>query len=118
MINTPFDSGNDWDPAVNKMRQTVKKKIKNILGIDLSDNIVFEEVLTPSDIEVRTGSLHGSIYGFSSNSITSAFRRPPIKSPFYKNLFFCGGSVHPGGGIPLVLLSGKHASELIGREYL
>ncbi len=118
MVNTPYNSGQDWDQEVERIREVAKLRIQNIIGINLSEKIVFEEILTPSDIELKTGSLSGSIYGFSSNSKTSAFRRPPIKSSFYKNLFFCGGSVHPGGGIPLVLLSGKHASELICREYL
>ncbi len=116
MVNTPYNSGQDWNDELARTRETVKRKIQNILGIDLSDKIVFEETLTPLDIETQTGSPGGSIYGFSSNSIPSAFRRPPIKSKVYENLFFCGGSVHPGGGIPLVLLSGKHASELICRE--
>lgn len=117
MVNTPYDSGQQWDEEIIKMRETVKRKIQIVTGISISDKIVFEEILSPSDIESNTGSLHGSIYGFSSNSVTSAFRRPPIKSSHYNNLFFCGGSVHPGGGIPLVLLSGKHVSELISREF-
>ncbi len=118
MVNTPYDSGQDWEYEIEKTREVIKHKIQNILGINLSGSIIFEEILTPPDIENRTGSFSGSIYGFASNSITSAFRRPAVKSPYYKNLYFCGGSVHPGGGIPLVLLSGKHASELICREFL
>ena len=118
MVNTPYDSGQDWELEIKRIREIVKRKIQKVTGINMSDKIIFEDILSPSDIEAETGSLHGSIYGFSSNNITSAFRRPPVKSPHYKNLFFCGGSVHPGGGIPLVLLSGKHVSELISRENL
>jgi phytoene dehydrogenase-like protein len=33
-----------------------------------------------------------------------------------RNLFFTGGTTHPGGGIPLVLLSGKMVADLIERE--
>lgn len=116
MINVPCDKGQDWQAEIERMRTIVKQKIRHSLGIDLSDKIIFEEVLSPPDIEAKTGSYRGSIYGFSSNSRISAFKRHPIESKLYKNLYFCGGSVHPGGGIPLVLLSGKHASELINRD--
>jgi phytoene desaturase len=116
MVNTPHNLGQNWNGEVGKMRVLIKKKVERILGIDISEKILFEEVLTPSDIERNTGSFQGSIYGSSSNSRNSAFRRNPVKSKSYTNLYFCGGSVHPGGGIPLVLLSGKHASELIIRD--
>ncbi len=118
MVNAPYESGQDWEREIERTKEAVKFKIQKVLGINLSESIVFEDILSPADIEIKTGSSAGSIYGFSSNSITSAFKRPSIKSSRYKNLFFCGGSVHPGGGIPLVLLSGKHASELISREFL
>lgn len=116
MVNAPYDNGQDWNKEIRKLREVIIKKIEDVLGIDLTEKIQFEETLSPPEIEIKTGSLHGSIYGSSSNNINFAFRRHPIKSKYFKNLFFCGGSVHPGGGIPLVLLSGKHASELINKN--
>ena len=64
---------------------------------------------------LKTRSTKGSIYGISSNTKFAAFLRQQNKSKEYKNLYFCGGSAHPGGGIPLVLLSGKIVSELINK---
>ncbi len=116
MVNVPYDKGQDWNAEIEGMRTAIKQKIMSVLGIDLTEKIFFEEVLSPPDIELRTGSFLGSIYGSSSNNRKSAFMRHPVKSKYYKNLYFCGGSVHPGGGIPLVLLSGQHASELICRN--
>jgi phytoene dehydrogenase-like protein len=43
----------------------------------------------------------------------SAFLRHRNKSRDLDGLYFCGGSVHPGGGIPLCLLSGRIVSELV-----
>lgn len=116
MVNAPYNIGQDWNSDIDKVRTVIKQKIKDVLGIDLSMKIVIEEVMSPPDIETRTGSLHGSIYGSSSNSKAAAFRRYSVKSKSNRNLYFCGGSVHPGGGIPLVLLSGKHVAEIIKRE--
>lgn len=64
-------------------------------------------------MEHQTGSYKGSLYGYSSNTRFSAFKRQSNRSKKFKNLFYCGGSAHPGGGIPLVILSGKNVSELI-----
>ena len=69
--------------------------------------------MTPQDIEEETGSYSGSIYGISSNSRNAAFLRQSNKSKHYRGLYFTGGSAHPGGGIPLVILSGKITAEKI-----
>ena len=64
----------------------------------------------------KTKSFKGSLYGSSSNGLFSAFLRHPNFSRKIKNLYFCGGSVHPGGGIPLCLLSAKITAELINKS--
>jgi phytoene dehydrogenase-like protein len=69
---------------------------------------------TPADLERETGSPGGSIYGTSSNGARAAFLRPANASPV-PGLFLVGGSAHPGGGIPLVLLSAQIAADLVGR---
>ncbi len=69
--------------------------------------IEWEETATPGTIERATLSSNGALYGASSNSMFSAFMRHPNFLPGLKNLFFVGGSVHPGGGIPLCLASAK-----------
>ncbi|MDZ7625826.1 MAG: phytoene desaturase family protein [Ignavibacteriaceae bacterium] len=115
LVNAPYISGQDWKEEIRLTRERVIKKIKAVLRINLDQLIVEEEVLTPEKIESQTGSRLGSIYGISSNSRTAAFLRQQNKSKKYKGLYFCGGSAHPGGGIPLVMLSGKLASELICR---
>jgi phytoene dehydrogenase-like protein len=86
------------------------------LGIDLQDLIVYEHVEHPGTIGKRTGSWHGSLYGYSSNSRASAFSRHPNHRNSMKGLYFAGGSVHPGGGIPLCLASAKIAASLIAEE--
>ena len=113
MINTPPDKGQDWNSIVKQIRKNVEKKISRNLGVDISKYIEAEEVLTPEIIQQKTQSHLGSLYGPSSNDRLSAFFRHPNFSSKIKNLFFCGGSVHPGGGIPLCLLSAKITTDLI-----
>jgi phytoene desaturase len=113
MVNAPENVGQDWEEETRKARQIILQKIKSALDLTIEPHIESERVITPQDIENRTGSVNGSLYGHSSNSPLSAFRRHPNFSRKYKNLFFTGGSVHPGGGIPLCLASAKIVDALI-----
>jgi len=113
MINTPADHGQDWDIMVNKLREVVISRLSKELGTPIEPLIACEEVLTPPLIQEKTQSHLGALYGASSNSSMAAFLRHPNFSNRIKNLYFCGGSVHPGGGIPLCLLSAKIVDELI-----
>ena len=113
MINTPADHGQDWTQIVNRLRSHIITNISKRFNVNLKNLIVCEEVLTPPDIESKTQSYMGALYGASSNDTMAAFLRHPNFSKRIKNLYFCGGSVHPGGGIPLCLLSAKIVDELI-----
>ena len=113
MINVPGDKGQDWDDLISRSRKNIIDKINRNFGVDLEHLIEFEDVLHPKLIEKKTSSFQGSLYGTSSNNKKSAFFRHPNFSKEYSNLYFCGGSVHPGGGIPLALSSAKILSELI-----
>ena len=113
MINAPGNYGQDWETLKKEVRQRIVKKINRILKVNIEEYIEAEEILEPMTIESRTYSHKGSLYGASSNSQFAAFLRHPNFSKQLKNLYFCGGSVHPGGGIPLCLLSAKIVSNLI-----
>jgi phytoene desaturase len=111
MINVPSNIGQNWDVLIANARQNILQKLSKNLGEDISKLIISESILDPRGIESRTSSYQGSIYGTSSNSRFAAFLRHANKSSKINNLYFCGGSVHPGGGIPLCLLSAKVVSE-------
>jgi len=114
MINVPANVGQNWAELILAAKQNILKKLNKILKKDLPVDIVCEQILDPRSIESKTGSYQGSLYGNSSNNQFAAFLRHPNFSSKIKNLYFCGGSVHPGGGIPLALLSAK----IIGEELI
>ncbi|TFF40968.1 1-hydroxycarotenoid 3,4-desaturase CrtD [Mucilaginibacter psychrotolerans] len=113
MINVPANEGQDWDSLITDVRQNILRKLSKILGEDIGGLIACESILDPRSIESKTSSYKGSVYGTSSNSQFAAFLRHANKSSKVSGLYFCGGSVHPGGGIPLCLLSAKILSETI-----
>lgn len=116
MINVPYNNGQNWDDLILKSRENILNKVSRILKKDVRKFISCEAILDPRSIESKTMSFTGSLYGTSSNSKWAAFARHPNQSPKYKNLFFIGGSVHPGGGVPLCLLSSKIVDDLIHEE--
>lgn len=117
MINVPANNGQDWDALIPKARKSIIAKINRILKTDIEKLITTEAVLEPRTIESKTSSYMGALYGTASNDRMAAFLRHPNFSRSIKGLYFCGGSVHPGGGIPLCLLSARIVSELIHQDY-
>jgi phytoene dehydrogenase-like protein len=107
LVTAPNDQHQDWNEIVNRTRQNVLAKIKRVLSIDAEPLIDFEDVLTPPLIKERYGSAFGAVYGNSSNNKFAAFLRHPNFSRKIKGLYFVGGSVHPGAGIPMCLNSAK-----------
>ena len=113
MINAPADNGQDWDALITQTRNKVLEKLSRILGQDIASLIEEETHLSPPLIAQKTASFRGALYGASSNNRMSAFIRHPNFSRTIDNLYFCGGSVHPGGGIPLCLLSARITADMI-----
>ncbi|WP_370332431.1 phytoene desaturase family protein [Mycolicibacterium hippocampi] len=117
LVNAPaHDPGHgvDWDAA--GLRDRYASHVLDVLagrGVDVRSRIRFAEVITPADLERRTGAPGGAIYGTASHGPRAALRRPANRSPL-PGLFLVGGSAHPGGGIPLVLMSAEIVAGLIG----
>ena len=104
----------DWDQA--GLAGSYADRLLGLLaarGLPVADRLLFREVLTPADLARATRAPGGAIYGTSSNGPRSAFLRPPNRSPV-PGLFLVGGSTHPGGGLPMVALSARIVSTLIG----
>jgi phytoene desaturase len=117
MINVPPDEGQDWDEIIERSRVNIIRKISHALKVNLADLIENESILDPRSIQAKTYSYQGSLYGTSSNSRYAAFLRHTNDSRSIRNLYFCGGSVHPGGGIPLCLQSARITAEIIGKHF-
>jgi len=113
MVNAPPDTGQDWRAEVERTRGRILSRLGSALDMDPALAIVEEGLLTPPQIETRTGSHRGSLYGPASHGATATFLRQPNRSRDIAGLYFCGGSVHPGGGMPLAMLSGALAARQV-----
>lgn len=116
MVNAPANIGQDWEQYRNEYRSSIIAKLNKLLNTDLESVIKSETILDPVGIEKASASFMGSLYGTSSNSKMAAFLRHPNFSRQISGLYFVGGSVHPGGGIPLCLRSARITAAIISRD--
>jgi phytoene desaturase len=104
----------DWDDLKEKTRTAVIQRLKQLGLEDIEDHIKFEICYTPESWESACNISRGSVFGsLAHNLLQMGYFRPHNQHSHYKNLYFVGGSTHPGNGIPNVLLSAKLTAERI-----
>jgi phytoene desaturase len=102
-----------WEREARPYRDLVVAKLERMGLPGLGEAIAYEQIWTPQQLAERYNAAGGAIYGLASNNPFSAFLRPPLRARGVQGLYFVGGGTHPGGGIPLVLLSGRAVSERV-----
>lgn len=115
LINVPplQQSRVDWQTTAEPYVAQLAARLEQFGLTDFRKHIRVQHIITPQDLARMYNAPAGSIYGLASNTITSAFVRPTQRDAVIAGLTYCGGGTHPGGGIPLALLSGKHAVTLL-----
>lgn len=107
----------DWDLLKKLVRAEVLKRLKTEGFNDLEEHIKFEICYTPAAWKSIYNVSRGSVFGSVGHQILQmGYFRPHNRHDRYRNLYFVGGSTHPGNGVPLVLLSAKLTSERILKE--
>lgn len=114
LVNTPsLRDQFDWTAEAEAYSDLVLDRLARFGFTDLREHIVTRRILTPVDLKNRVNAYAGSIYGFASHGGRNAFQRHPLQVSDLPGIYFVGGSTHPGGGIPLVVLSGDIAARKI-----
>jgi diapolycopene oxygenase len=118
LVHTPYlRPGHDWKQLLPAYRRTILDKLISTCELlDLEQRIRFERWLTPQDIHDQFGVLNGAIYGLASHGKFLGAFKPSNRSPDVKGLYFAGGSVHPGPGMPMVLMSGWIAADALDHD--
>jgi phytoene dehydrogenase-like protein len=116
LVNAPTHGQFDWNNPEfsSKYANSIIDQIE-AHGISVRARLESLTIRTPADLEATVRAPGGAIYGTSSNGARAAFMRAKNRSPI-KGLYLVGGSTHPGGGLPLVGLSGDLVTEAIGYE--
>ncbi|MBV2359391.1 FAD-dependent oxidoreductase [Thalassococcus sp. CAU 1522] len=97
----------DFDTCHRRTFQTLGR-----FGLTFTPEPGKAALTTPSGFDALFPATAGSLYGQSPHGMMAAFRRPTAKSPI-PGLVLCGGGCHPGAGVPMAALSGRHAAAAI-----
>lgn len=112
----PLKPGESFELQKAAYRDLVLNKLERMGLTELRQHIEFEYTFTPDDIQHLYGSNGGSIYGIVTDRKLNGGFKIPSKSKLLDNLYFVGGSTHPGGGVPMVTLSGQLTADLIKEQ--
>ena len=114
LVNAPYLApGQEWEKTKRQYAEKILSMLEDRGLTGLREATEYLDIQTPEDLARRTGAYRGAIYGLSANSFRQAFFKPGNKAKDIEGLWFTGGSVHPGGGTPIVVRSGRLAAEAI-----
>ena len=112
------DKKQDWEAIRTRTRESLIRRLKQLGLEDIEEHIKFELCYTPENWESACNISRGSVFGsLAHNLMQMGYFRPHNQHSRYSNLFFVGGSTHPGNGIPNILISAKLTSERILKNY-
>ncbi len=117
MANTPATE-EVWDEArIAEARARVFRRLRLAGFPEFEADIAVSDFWTPTRLSERYLMPGGAIYGVDSHGWKNAFLRPPNVNPAVRGLYHVGGSTHPGGGTPTVLMSAAITARLIGQRF-
>ena len=104
----------------NKQKEYTKCKeitfsILESMGLKIDLKPSEEMLTTPEEFNLMFPGSQGSLYGRTPHGITSTFMRPMNRNKI-QGLLLVGGGTHPGAGVPMACLSGRHAAEMILKD--
>lgn len=113
LTNAPYTSPQlKWEQEAESYQKRILTKLEAYGLSGLIDDSEISAVYTPDHMQEQTSAYRGAIYGISSNTARQTFARPSNQADL-KGLWFVGGTTHPGGGTPMVTLSGQLVAEAI-----
>jgi phytoene desaturase len=105
--------GQDWAALQARARAAVLAHLERIGVRALEAHLRSEVSYTPRDWQQLYNLEKGAAFGLSHTVLQVGYLRPHNQHRRYHNLYFVGASTHPGGGVPLVLLSARLTTERI-----
>jgi 1-hydroxycarotenoid 3,4-desaturase len=110
IMNGPADRPQDAGERDQCRRRTFQ--ILASFGLEFHPVPEAQALTTPAQFATRFPGSQGAIYGRSPHGSFATFQRPGARTRL-PGLYLAGGGAHPGAGVPMAALSGKHAAEAI-----
>lgn len=100
-----------------KYYKKVIKSLEKFTGEDISDMVVVKKISSVNDYKNSFNSYKGTAFGLAHTLFQTSFLRPNIKSKKLDNLYYAGQYVHPGIGVPSVMVSAEVAAKEVYEKY-
>lgn len=107
LANAPAGVEANWEDEADRIVER--------LGV--RHRVAARHVRSPTDLEHETGAVGGAIYGAAPHGRLGTLKRPGPRVLGIRGLYRVGGTAHPGGGLPLVALSGDLVAREIGAAW-
>lgn len=113
LVPVPHQTANiAWKREEQGFRERVLAQLKRVGFEDLHD-ACFIETMTPDDLASAYNLANGSAFGLAHNFLQVGYMRPSNKARGLENVYFCGASTVPGGGVPMVVIGSRLTTERI-----
>lgn len=115
LVNAPPD-GDHHRPSGKEMESWTEATFQRLARMGLSiEPVEVPRTMSPADFEGLFPATGGALYGPASHGWRSAFAREGARTRI-ASLYFAGGAVHPGAGVPMAILSGRRAAEVASAD--
>jgi 1-hydroxycarotenoid 3,4-desaturase len=112
IMNTPPLTQRAAQPEDYEICHTRTFPILRRYGLSFSPEPGRDALTTAKDFDAHFPGSAGSLYGQTPHGMTAALDRPTARTQI-KGLYLAGGGTHPGAGVPMAALSGRHAAAAI-----
>ena len=111
ILNAPaIAQGGTQDPEEALHCRTKTLHLLRRIGLSFETGPETSALNTPHHMAAMFPGSQGAIYGRSPEGMMASFQRPTARTAL-PGLYLAGGGCHPGAGVPMAALSGRHAAE-------
>ena len=107
----------DSDAQRQRYLAHVLEHVKEVTGEDLTKDVEVQRIYTHRDFIHDYHAFKGTALGLSHTLMQTAIFRPSNRSKHIENLFHTGQYIHPGVGVPMVLIASEIVAQEINKAY-
>ncbi|ADH99718.1 phytoene desaturase family protein [Salisediminibacterium selenitireducens] len=103
------------EDAFQSFAERMYGELEKRVDARLKEKTEWMKIRTPYD-SMREGLFDGGSFGLAPTLFQSGVFRPQVQPFKYNNVYAVGASVHPGGGVPIVMQGAKVLSSYLDRQ--
>ena len=107
----------DTDETREKYFEILLKRLKELTGNDIVNNIIFKRSFCLRDFKNDYHAFKGNAYGLANTLRQTAILKPRMKNKNLTNFYYTGQLTVPGPGVPPSIISGEVVAKYILKNH-